>query len=88
MNEPSLEGARAGHILKHLKKTELDLDVIVVEEMVSIGRLSLLAPGSILKFDKKITEEVELSIGKKIVAKGNVVRSGANYALEIKQMVP
>ena len=87
MNEPSLEGARAGHILKHLKNSELDLDVIVVEEMISIGRLSHLAPGSILKFEKKITEQVELSIGKKIVAKGTVVRLGANYALEIKQMV-
>ena len=75
------------------EKMELILD-IKLPAVVSLGKSEMpikeilkLGPGSVIELNKAEDEPVELLIGDKVIAKGEVVIAGTNFALRVKEVV-
>ncbi len=75
------------------EKMELILD-IKLPAIVSLGKAEMpikeilkLGPGSVIELNKAEDEPVELLIGDKVIAKGEVVIAGTNFALRVKEVV-
>lgn len=73
-------------ILKSLKDTELDLDIVLMRRDFPIGRLVSLTPGNTLVFDHPQEDPAEIVVNGKSFAKGNVVQVGDNYGIEVKEL--
>lgn len=70
-------------ILRTLQNTEINLDIILVQEKVTIEALMSISPGSILAFEQSSDAPALLSVNKHPFAHGTVVQSGENYGLRI-----
>ena len=75
------------------EKMELILD-IKLPAIVSLGQTEMpikeilkLGPGSVIELNKAEDEPVELLIGDKVIATGEVVIAGTNFALRVKEVV-
>jgi flagellar motor switch protein FliN/FliY len=75
------------------EKMELILD-IRLPAIVSLGKAEMpikeilkLGPGSVIELNKAEDEPVELLIGDKVIATGEVVIAGTNFALRVKEVV-
>lgn len=74
-------------ILQHLKSTFLQLDVILLQQQISLQQLMSLTPGSILTFKQSIKEPIYLSVTNKKFAKGKIVQMGEHYAFRIDEVL-
>ena len=52
-----------------------------------IKEILKLGPGSVIELNKAEDEPVELLIGDKVIATGEVVIAGTNFALRVKEVV-
>lgn len=67
---------------------DIDLDAtlrfgsreITLEEVLDLG------PGSVIELDRTIQEPVDLVVGDRIVARGEVVVAGGNFALRVTEV--
>ncbi len=76
----------------HKQRLELLLD-IELEATLRFGALELplrevleLGPGDVLPLDRHVREPVELVVGDRIVARGEVVLVGGNFALQVTEV--
>lgn len=76
----------------HKQRFELLLD-IELEATLRFGALELplrevldLGPGDVLPLDRHVREPVELVVGDRIVARGEVVLVGGNFALQVTEV--
>lgn len=76
----------------HKQRLELLLDV-ELETTLRFGALELplrevleLGPGDVLPLDRHVREPVELVVGDRIVARGEVVLVGGNFALQVTEV--
>ncbi len=54
---------------------------------ITIGEALDFGPGMVLELDRHVSEPVELLVGDRIVARGEVVVVGGNFALQISEVV-
>ena len=54
---------------------------------ITIGEALDFGPGMVLELDRHVSEPVELLVGDRIVARGEVVVVGGNFALQICEVV-
>ncbi len=55
---------------------------MLLSEALAIG------PGSVLELDRHVSDAVDLLVGDRIVARGEVVVLGGNFALQIAEVLP
>jgi len=55
---------------------------MLLSEALEIG------PGSVLELDRHVSDPVDLLVGDRIVARGEVVVLGGNFALQIAEILP
>lgn len=55
---------------------------MLLSEALEIG------PGTVLELDRHVTDPVDLLVGDRIVARGEVVVLGGNFALQIAEVLP
>ena len=78
---------------KNSRNIELLLDVELPVALrfgkseMSLSNILELSPGSVVELDQKIVEPVELLVGGKVVAQGEVVVLDGNYALRVTEVV-
>ena len=95
---PQVENRRASQTVTptpepgHKQRFELLLDV-ELETTLRFGALELplrevleLGPGDVLPLDRHVREPVELVVGDRIVARGEVVLVGGNFALQVTEV--
>ena len=70
-----------------LMRIRVPLQVTLAAQRKSIQDIVELGPGSIVKFDKTCDEPLELSIGNRIIAQGEVVKVGDKFGLRISTLV-
>jgi len=63
------------------------VQVTLASQRKSIQEIIELGPGSIIKFDKTCDEPLELCIGDRAVAQGEVVKVGDKFGLKISGLV-
>jgi len=70
-----------------LLDVELPVALRFGKSEMSLSNILELSPGSVVELDQKIVEPVELLVGGKVVAQGEVVVLDGNYALRVTEVV-
>ena len=66
-----------------LLRISVPVTVTLASQRKAIHEIIELGPGSIVKFDKTCDEPLELSVGNRIIATGEVVKVGDKFGLRI-----
>ena len=72
---------------RRLLQIRVPVRVTLASQRKSIQEIIELGPGSIVKFDKTCDEPLELCIGDRPVAQGEVVKVGDKFGLKISGLV-
>jgi flagellar motor switch protein FliN len=72
---------------RHLMQIRVPLQVKLASHRKSIREIVELGPGSIVKFAKTCDEPLELCIGDRAIAQGEVVKVGDKFGLKISNLV-
>ena len=72
---------------RRLLRIRVPIQVTLAAQRKSIQEIIELGPGSIVKFDKTCDEPLELSIGSRTIAQGEVVKVGDKFGLRIGGLV-
>ena len=72
---------------KSLLKIKVPVSVTLAEKRQPISQILELGPGSIIQFEKSCEETLDLDVGSRRVAKGEVVKVGDKFGLRITNMV-
>lgn len=69
-----------------LLEVELDASVRFGSREMELGELLELGPGDVVELDRNISDPVDLIVGNKIVARGEVVLVNGNFGLRISEV--
>jgi flagellar motor switch protein FliN/FliY len=70
-----------------LLKIRVPVRVTLASQRKSIQEITELGPGSIVKFDKTCDQALELTVGDRPIAQGEVVKVGDKFGLRISGLV-
>jgi flagellar motor switch protein FliN len=65
---------------------ELDATLQFGSREMSLREVLELGPGDVIELDRHVTDPVDLVVGDRIVARGEVVVAGGNFALRITEV--
>lgn len=71
---------------RSLLKISVPVTVTLAMQRKPIQEIIELGPGSIVKFDKTCDEPLDLSVGDRLIARGDVVKVGDKFGLRISDM--
>jgi flagellar motor switch protein FliN/FliY len=85
----ALESQIAGlpEYARGLLRIRVPLQVTLAAQRKSIHEIVELGPGSIVKFDKTCDQPLQLSIGDRTIAEGEVVKVGDKFGLRVSSIV-
>ncbi len=83
--EGRFEGANAA-TLALLNDIELEATLQFGSRELALREVLELGPGDVVELDRHITEPVDLVVGDRIVARGEVVVANGNFALRITEV--
>ena len=72
---------------RELLKIRMPVQVTLASQRKSIQEITELGPGSIIKFDKTCNEPLELTVGDRPLAHGEVVKVGDKFGLRISGLI-
>jgi flagellar motor switch protein FliN len=70
-----------------LLRIRVPIQVTLAAQRKSIQEIVELGPGSIIKFDKTCDEPLELCLGERAIAHGEVVKVGDKFGLRVSGLV-
>ena len=86
-NPPSEVGQPAGELgFDLLQDIELDATLQFGSRDMVLREILELGPGDVIELDRHVSEPVDLVVGDRIVARGEVVVANGNFALRITQV--
>lgn len=74
-------------IMEQLLDTELDVTLSFGERQMLLKDIVALDCGSVVEFNQPICQDVELLVGGKLFARGEVVVVDGNYGLRVTQIL-
>ncbi len=81
--DPSADG---GKKLELLLDVNLALTLRFGQRDLTLREVLDLGPGSVIELDRQVEEPVELLLGDKVIARGQVVIVDGNYGIKITEM--
>ncbi|WP_130417758.1 FliM/FliN family flagellar motor switch protein [Edaphobacter modestus] len=88
MEQAGIEAANTGRESKMDLLCDIDLDATLrfgAREM-ALHEVLELGPGTVVELDRHVTEPVDLVVGDRIVARGEVVVMNGNFALRVTEV--
>lgn len=87
LSPPSAAGAAPNPKLELLMDVELDVTLRFGERQMALREILDLSAGSVVELEQLVQDPVDLLVGKKVIARGEVVVVDGNYALRVMQIV-
>ena len=84
--EPDIAEANVGAGMNLLRDIELDATLQFGSREMPLRAILDLGPGDVVELDRHISEPVDLVVGDRIVARGEVVVVSGNFALRITEV--
>lgn len=84
---PSVDYEGLPSYTKSLLRIKVPVSVTLAEKRQPISQIVELGPGSIIQFEKSCEEALDLDVGTRRVAKGEVVKVGDKFGLRITHML-
>jgi len=73
--------------IQFILELPLDLSVEIGRTLMSVSQLLMQTPGSVIELSKDADEPVEIFVGKKLMAKGEVVVVDDNFGVRIDEII-
>ncbi|HEY6292738.1 MAG TPA: FliM/FliN family flagellar motor switch protein [Terriglobia bacterium] len=70
-----------------MRDIELNVTLHFGKRNVLLSDVLEISPGAVLELDQQVQEPVELLVGKKVIARGEVVVVEGNYGLRVTEVV-
>jgi flagellar motor switch protein FliN len=86
-SEQALSRGRRESNLDFLRDIELGVTLRFGKRHVLLRDILEIVPGSVVELEQQVQEPVELLVGKKVVARGEVVVVDGNYGLRVTEVV-
>jgi flagellar motor switch protein FliN/FliY len=86
MEQGSGEGASLESKIELLRDIDLDATLRFGSREMTLEEVLDLGPGAVVELDRHVTEPVDLVVGDRIVARGEVVVVSGNFALRITEV--
>ena len=87
LSETSALGSKDNKNIDLLLDVELPVALRFGKSEMPLGRILELSPGAVVELDQKILDPVELHVGGKVVAQGEVVVMDGHYALRVTEVL-
>ncbi len=86
--DPGTPNSQAGHAARMdlLYDIELDATLQFGSREMPLREVLALGPGDVVELDRHVSEPVDLVVGDRIVARGEVVVASGNFALRITEV--
>ena len=65
----------------------LEVSLRFGQHQIRLADLAELGPGSVIELDRRVEEPVELVLGSKILARGEVMIVDGNYGLRVTELM-
>lgn len=65
---------------------ELPLVVLLARKRMSLEEVLKLVPGTVLDFEKAVTEPLDLLVNDKVIARGDTVKVGERFGLQVREI--
>jgi len=62
------------------------LTVVLAQKTMTLGQVLVLAPGTVVEFDKGVAAPLELLLNERRIALGRAVRVGENFGLQVTEI--
>ena len=79
-------GQGEGEGLSMLYDIELDVTLLFGARQMPLKEVLELGPGDVVELDRHVSEPVDLVVGDRIVARGEVVVASGNFALRVTEV--
>jgi flagellar motor switch protein FliN/FliY len=76
-----------GNVLGGLLDIELDANIRFGTREMSLAELLEVSPGAVIPLDRQVTDPVDLIIGEKVVARGEVVLIQGKFGLRVTEVL-
>lgn len=75
------------NVLSGLLDIELEANIRFGAREMSLAELLEVSPGAVIPLDRQVTDPVELIIGEKVVARGEVVLIQGKFGLRVTEVL-
>jgi flagellar motor switch protein FliN len=76
-----------GNVLSGLLDIELEANIRFGAREMSLAELLEVGPGAVIPLDRQVTDPVDLIIGEKVVARGEVVLIQGKFGLRVTEVL-
>jgi flagellar motor switch protein FliN len=76
-----------GNVLDGLLDIELEANIRFGAREMSLAELLEIGPGAVIPLDRQVTDPVDLIIGEKVVARGEVVLIQGKFGLRVTEVL-
>jgi flagellar motor switch protein FliN/FliY len=80
------QSTRSGSGLELLYDIQLDATLQFGSREMTLREIMAIGPGEVVELDRHISEPVDLIVGDRVVARGEVVVANGNFALRITEI--
>lgn len=72
--------------LERILAIELPMVVLLARKRMRLEEVLRLIPGSVLEFDKPVTDPLDLLVNEQVIARGDTVKVGERFGLQIREI--
>ncbi len=72
--------------LDRILAIELPMVVLLARKRMRLEEVLTLIPGTVLEFDKPVTDPLELLVNEQVIARGDTIKVGERFGLQVREI--
>ena len=72
--------------LDRILAIELPMVVLLARKRMRIEEILRLIPGTVLEFDKPVTDPLDLLVNEQVIARGDTIKVGERFGLQVREI--
>ena len=72
--------------LDRILSIELPIVVLLARKRMRVEEILRLIPGTVLEFDKPVTDPLDLLVNEQVIARGDTIKVGEHLGLQVREI--
>ncbi len=72
--------------LDRILSIELPIVVLLARKRMRVEEILRLIPGTVLEFDKPVTDPLDLLVNEQVIARGDTIKVGERLGLQVREI--
>lgn len=72
--------------IERILAVELPLIVLLARKRMRLEEILKLVPGTVLEFDKPVTDPLDLLVNEQVIARGDTIKVGERFGLQVREI--